>query len=91
VAHEQNIKSGSVHCEKGYTVRVADLVHGKTKRKGIADAAVNDIWTTEDEGHTGVVRAVDKASHSVTVQHCSSNPAKNGVVTEVMKKGHFFH
>lgn len=53
VAHELGIKRAP-GCFLGYSIRVSDVI-SKRKNCSIFCCEVGDIWTTEDEGHCGIV------------------------------------
>lgn len=92
IAHEMGI-SGGAQCDQGYSVRVRDVIAGKTKFP-LAKAQVGDIWENPtDASHVGIVREVkaDAKTGDVTevkVQHDSSR--QGGVVTSWFSTGDFY-
>lgn len=68
VAHQLNRMIG-VTCDKGYSMRIADVISGRTEFN-IAEARVGDIWTNDGRTHSGIVRQVD--CERVYVESCSS-------------------
>ena len=68
VAHQLGIKRG-VKCHAGYSINIADVISGR-KKVDMKCCEVGDVWTTEDKGHCGVVRKVNKKG--ALVEDCSS-------------------
>lgn len=84
VAHQCGISNGA-GCYVGRSIRVRDVVSGKTSYS-ISNARVGDIWTNSDLSHCGMVRGVN--SGSVYVQHCSSG--SGGVVYSNFSSGYCY-
>jgi hypothetical protein len=86
ISHQLGISRG-LKCDVGHTVRVKDVIAGMTLVP-MARAQVGDIWrSTEVASHAGIVREVLEGA--LLVEHDSTR--RNGVVTERMDKGKFFH
>ena len=70
-AHQLNLKCG-VGCDKGYCIRISQITSGRTEITDLRCCKVGDIWTTDDKGHSGIVRQVDLENKKVEVESCSS-------------------
>ena len=100
VAHELEIKKGTIRCDAGYSIRVEDIVSGR-KKVDLEDCKKGDVWTTNPirwmpilwifrTKHCGLVRDISPApghvvSGEVLVEHDSSN--QGGVVKDWMDYG----
>jgi hypothetical protein len=84
VAHQLNLKNG-VGCYEGYSIRVSDVITGRTEYD-IENAKIGDIWTTNDLGHCGIVREV--GIRKVKVENDSSS--QEGVVMEWCNSGRIY-
>ena len=82
VAHQLGIGRGAA-CYDGYSIRVRDVISGRTEVKKIKCCRVGDIWTNGGCTHCGIVRAV--GTDNVLVEHCSSG--RGGVVTTPFYSG----
>ena len=71
VAHQLNIKHGE-GCYVGYSIRIDDIISGRTEITDLRCCKVGDIWTTNNKGHSGIVRQVDLENKKVEVESCSS-------------------
>lgn len=71
VAHQLGIKIGSSYetCRKGFSVQIGQLKQGRTQL-GLQWARNDDIWISEDGGHSGLVIAVDKSAPRVRIRAC---------------------
>lgn len=92
VAHQVGITRGSVHCQDGYSVRVSDVISGKSVYK-LEEVQAGDLWTPSSS-HVGIVREVEKNSKTkkvvrVLVEHDSSTNER-GVVKEWVNSGTFY-
>lgn len=76
VAHQLGIRMGEARCYDEYSIRVGDVIAGRTE-VGIESCEVGDIWATNDERHCGIVCQVGDGR--VWVEHDSSE--YGGVVT----------
>ena len=74
VAHNKNIKTGSVTCLCGFVVRVKELALWLQRNGSKVDfkgAKIGDIWISENEGHTGIVTSTSETE--TWIMHDSSS------------------
>jgi hypothetical protein len=97
LAHQKNVKKGSAKCLAGFTLRVPDMVTGKSEVK-LADVKVGDFYTKPGLAHIGVVISVTKPKKDgdppdIMIENDSSaqgGVAKNSFATYFKKQGRFF-
>ncbi len=94
VAHQKKIYFGQT-CLEGFTIRVKDLIIGKTEITNLKEVQVGDIYVTPKQNHCGMVEQVfsDGGKQKIKIKHCSSR--QGGVVidsfeTRFQGKGKFF-
>ena len=90
VAHQLNITDG-LACDKGFTVRVRDIVARRVAVE-MNDVEAGHLWENpRDASHIGIVRSVNKEGVkviSVEVEHDSSRGG--GVMTSTFSSGLFY-
>ncbi len=92
VAHQVGITRGTVRCQCGYSVRVSDVVSGKSEYQ-LEETQVGDLWKPYST-HVGIVRQIEKDSETkkvirALVEHDRSNNER-GVVKEWVSSGTFY-
>ncbi len=85
VAHQLNIRIGNATCNDGYSIRVSDVIYGRTEVQ-MQYCRAGDIWTNSELTHCGIVRQV--ANGKALVENCSS--AAGGVVKDWVSSGRFW-
>jgi hypothetical protein len=90
VAHQLGYSEG-LKCDKGFTVRVRNIVSGR-KKVEMKDVQVGDLWENAgDASHIGIIRSVNKEEDKVTsveVEHDSVR--SGGVVKSTFTEGLFY-
>lgn len=92
VAHQLNISNGAAfnQCLLGRTIRVPDVVSGKSRVSELKQVKVSDIWANAALNHCGIVSKVQtNAAGAIQIQITHDSSGQGGVATNEFST--YFH